>query len=913
MPPATEEPSPDIVEMRGGNGATSNDGYADQADARPGHRASGGPLHSTMADDSKGIEVGYLNADHRAGLPAGELLATLADPEIDEDTEAAEALRANANVKVRKVGKMARSMNVQSVRKMAKRLTLRGTNGNKRGKPPRVPPGLGASPNVDTDVINYVVEEGKEEESGPISQSFSEDSSDKHPSKQGATSTGDGTQSHEGLPSHEVGRPVKDDTAEGGYKTTKENRHSSINEDAKDIPMEVVAATMDAGRTLMGALDPHNMLQAQRWKRKNKKGGKRKRKSYVKGKVIDGRHELYTLSIAVMLGVRTSIARTNTIIASSDGKKLLTPQDFMAEEKYEFAPKGSAITPPHKLSHTFKFKDYAPVAFAYLRRMFGVNEFDFLLSVCGNANFIEFISNAKSGQFFFYSNDGKYMIKTMTNAESKFLRRSKFSLFDVVGIPLWLTSVFSVLPHYFKHCSQNPNTMIIRFLGMYRVKLYHLRRNVKFVIMNSVYYTDKSLQSFYDLKGSEIGREAKPGQSVLKDNDLRKVLPQEAFSFPPDVRERVRDQLVSDCRFLRRMQIMDYSMLVGIHHIPPKQSRHVTEGGLRIKERASFSRHSRQGSHGSDQMAAASQVAHDDSGSHSDVSATSFSGNHHDDRLHGSHPHHDLNRRLMREMTPTNLEFAGLLEDDDDFSYLEGSEPHKVHMKEKKKKNFQKGIYDDVEVKKEETAEQVFWPFHRFYDINGFRRMKPKPCFRCSTNPCVCDGHRELIKAWRIPDFTPPLSNRKDGGFVMDTAGLPMPMKLHSPQGDRLYEGKIFYMGIIDILQQYNARKRVETTYRKLENTGQEPSCVSPHDYAERFIRFFDEYAQTAKVVNSNSDEKTEVEASIAASSPKEEPNSRVDIKVSNSSDREGYSREPVIKLDKDGKPVIPKGRVIVT
>jgi 1-phosphatidylinositol-4-phosphate 5-kinase len=167
------------------------------------------------------------------------------------------------------------------------------------------------------------------------------------------------------------------------------------------------------------------MLQLQRWRRKNKKGKKDTRKSYVKGKVIDGRHELYTLSIAVMLGVRTSIARTNTIIASSDRKKLLTPQDFMAEEKYEFAPKGSATTPPHKLSHTFKFKDYAPVAFAYLRRMFGVNEFDFLLSVCGNANFIEFISNAKSGQFFFYSSDGKYMIKTMTNAESKFLRRSE--------------------------------------------------------------------------------------------------------------------------------------------------------------------------------------------------------------------------------------------------------------------------------------------------------------------------------------------------------------------------------------------------------------------------------------------------------------------------------------------------------
>lgn len=83
-------------------------------------------------------------------------------------------------------------------------------------------------------------------------------------------------------------------------------------------------------------------------------------------------------------------------------------------------------TPEHELAHTFKIKDYSPMTFAYIRKIFGVNEYDFLASVCGNANYIEFISNAKSGQFFFYSSDGKYMIKTMTNAESKFFRRSKF-------------------------------------------------------------------------------------------------------------------------------------------------------------------------------------------------------------------------------------------------------------------------------------------------------------------------------------------------------------------------------------------------------------------------------------------------------------------------------------------------------
>jgi 1-phosphatidylinositol-4-phosphate 5-kinase len=96
---------------------------------------------------------------------------------------------------------------------------------------------------------------------------------------------------------------------------------------------------------------------------------------------------------------------------------------------------GGPNTPPHQLSHTFKFKDYSPKAFAYIRRLNGINETEFLSSVCGNANYIEFVSNAKSGQFFFYSSDGKYMIKTMTSTESKFLRRSKFG--PMQNIPIY--------------------------------------------------------------------------------------------------------------------------------------------------------------------------------------------------------------------------------------------------------------------------------------------------------------------------------------------------------------------------------------------------------------------------------------------------------------------------------------------
>jgi hypothetical protein len=464
---------------------------------------------------------------------------------------------------------------------------------------------------------------------------------------------------------------------------------------------------------------------------------------------------------------------------------------------------------------------------------------------------------------------------------------------------------------------------------MYRVKLYHLRRNVKFVIMNSVYFTDKSLQTFYDLKGSEIGRSASPGQDVLKDNDLREKLPEEACSFPPNVRERLRAQIVSDSHFLRRMQIMDYSMLIGVHHIPPAAEAdkrgNIAEEGLRIKERQNS--HRSHMSHGSDPMnaAAATVKAGDANGFHAEPAVN---GHHIGDSMAEEQNHDskmgakkgDSTRKLITDIrestnTVTNFEFAGLLEEEDDCSYLEGSEGYKQYEKANDIQRFQKGIYDDVEVKKEQTIEQIYWPFHRFYDLNGLRRMKPKPCFRCNTNPCHCEEHQKMVKAWKVPDFTPPLSDRKDGGLTMETVGLNTPMTWHGPQGDRQYEGKIFFMGIIDILQQYNGRKRVETTYRKAQSRqGLEPSCVSPNEYAERFVRFFDEYSQRARPKRGGEEEKTEVEVSMHANG-KQASSRDVQIQVSSPAPAppsEGYKRERM-ERDKDGKPIIPKGRVIIT
>lgn len=66
-------------------------------------------------------------------------------------------------------------------------------------------------------------------------------------------------------------------------------------------------------------------------------------RSYVKGKVIDRQHELFIMSIAIMLGMRTSIGKTNRQMAetSHDERRWLDNDDLMAVEKYVFPPRVS--------------------------------------------------------------------------------------------------------------------------------------------------------------------------------------------------------------------------------------------------------------------------------------------------------------------------------------------------------------------------------------------------------------------------------------------------------------------------------------------------------------------------------------------------------------------------------------------
>ena len=469
-------------------------------------------------------------------------------------------------------------------------------------------------------------------------------------------------------------------------------------------------------------------------------------------------------------------------------------------------------------------------------------------------------------------------------------------------------SFISVLPHYFRYCSQNPNTLITKFLGMYRVKLYHLRRNVKFIIMNSVFDTDKYLQSFYDLKGSIIGRDA-PSQDVKKDNDVRRGLPDNSFALAPELQQRVRNQVKKDCEFLKEMKIMDYSMLIGVHHIPQKTSSRSLlsanysmigtsfreQGAVKYQKEVTairdlLSKKENINLYHSQKSSICGETTSIDKQENSlpDLKKKTSDAAAKDVKLNGeSFTNHEEKVEPNGDMSIESCSTIDhYFDEDDEYSYLENSNrklipPNEAdliqnNVSDEDIKNI-KRMYE-LELKKEDATEQIYWPFQRFYEIQGRRRMNPIPVLDHTPeekdsnlettntnseekhNNCLlkCLDGKVAYKAdlqssrarWPLVNFEKPISNRKDSGLVMDMEGVDMPLMIMHGKKIQSYDGKIFYMGIIDVLQQFNIRKRIEARWRRLSGGGWEgASCVHPDLYAERFLRFFDEYTQSKKAV----------------------------------------------------------------
>lgn len=93
--------------------------------------------------------------------------------------------------------------------------------------------------------------------------------------------------------------------------------------------------------------------------------------------------------------------------------------------------------------------------------------------------------------------------------------------------------------------------------------------------------------------------------------------------------------------------------------------------------------------------------------------------------------------------------------------------------------------------------------------------------------------------------------------FKSETGGF------RSTDENNLPLDSIYYLGIIDILQPYNIRKKVEHAIKSITESSTDISCVEPKTYSNRFQSFIQEHTTTAVSVSLTPDNIMRMERKI--------------------------------------------------
>jgi len=196
---------------------------------------------------------------------------------------------------------------------------------------------------------------------------------------------------------------------------------------------------------------------------------------------------------------------------------------------------------------------YSPVIFALLRKKLQTASTTIQREARG-ATWSTAGSPGKSPSIFFFF--GSFVWKSVTKEEWTYFQSTFFT-------------------SYVSYVSAGPDggTLLPHLYLMVRIKNMSTNTRYRFVLMNNVFRTTHVVPLIYDLKGSCVGRDgigaagsAPPkrtanGVILRKDND---VGPEKLIKLRHTKRAVFLSTLRADCAFLKLVNVIDYSLVVGV-------------------------------------------------------------------------------------------------------------------------------------------------------------------------------------------------------------------------------------------------------------------------------------------------------------------------------------------------------------
>ncbi|BFZ02127.1 hypothetical protein BsWGS_05166 [Bradybaena similaris] len=267
------------------------------------------------------------------------------------------------------------------------------------------------------------------------------------------------------------------------------------------------------------------------------------KRKQIKVKAVAPKLKLFRANEPLLSVFMWGVSHTVNELNFVNQKVMLMPDDFKSYSKIRV---DNHMFNKDNMPSKFKVKEYCPIVFRNIRERFGLEDAEYMNSLTKQQP-ISCDSPGRSGARMLMSRDKRFFIKTLVSEEVEMMHH-----------------LLKQYHQYIVEC--HAQTLLPQYLAMYRITVNDAETYL--VVMRNVFSPRLSIHKKYDLKGSTVDRSASDKERLkelptFKDNDF--LNDGAKIHIGPEQRKKLLDTLQSDVDFLSGLNIMDYSLIVGIH------------------------------------------------------------------------------------------------------------------------------------------------------------------------------------------------------------------------------------------------------------------------------------------------------------------------------------------------------------